>query len=146
MSEEKKHNRQKSKDFGRHYTQNYNFIELLRERSQELDNLLERHRAEMDRLIYGNGFYSEDPHGNIKRVHPQRVTIEERDGEITYFVDDFEADHLHVIDVGRAERQVAAVELLCDSLEARTRPTTVESGNNAVLNTVKRVRETLEGA
>ena len=74
-----------------------NFIEMLRERSQELDNLMELHRVEMDRLIYGNGFYIEDPHGSIERIHPQRVTLEERDGEITYFVDDFEADHFHHI-------------------------------------------------
>lgn len=69
--------------------------EALRGRSQEIDNLLERHQAELDCLIYGDGFYTEDEQGNRKRVHPLRVTIEDCSGCLIYYVDGVVVGHLH---------------------------------------------------
>jgi len=52
---------------------------------QLVHNVMERHRAELDRIAFGTGYLLER-NGESERIHPNRVTINHENNE--YFIDE----------------------------------------------------------
>lgn len=73
-----------------------------------LEDMEQRHLAEMDKLLTGNGFLLEDEDGHVKRIDPRLVARDERG---RWYVVNDELSDADPWTIGRVRRLAAIPEL-----------------------------------